>query len=201
MTVPVEETPEEIERRYGVTVEDVRELASHVYPNPIATDPHFGDDPMDPRITDTMVEKWIDRVADSVRSRVVVLSQYQSNTGRWAAIVGSARTAVTNGAAYYVVAAAYPTRAGTNDMSSAAADLRSRYDGELEYLSETLPKLFIDQDAGGVVDPVEGTVGVSPLIGGGPSAIPESLFYHSPYREVGYWDPNRMPPAPGAERY
>lgn len=165
-------------QNFNVTVEDVRGLASHVLPNPIAADPHFGEDSMEPTITDLRIQHWINRVSDSVRARVAVLTQYTENTDRWAAITGSARTAVTNGAAAYTVAAAYPTRAGTNDQANYSAELWARYTDELAYLVE-LPGLFKDQDDSGVVDPGTGYIGVTPRGTRSRSNIPTHLFFHT----------------------
>ena len=195
MTVPgVEPTPEETARRYGVTVGDVRDLASHVNPNPTFNDPHFGNDPMDPTVTDAMVAKWIDNVADSVRARVTVLAQYSTNEGRWAAITGSAKTATLVGAAAWLVSANYPMKAGTNNESY-SAELWTRYTDELAYLSTTLPGLFDDQDDEGVVDPVTGRTGVQPRVTMQYSNIPQDLFY----RRDPYGQNYGQPPAPGSE--
>lgn len=181
MTVSGDETTPTLS--YGVTAGDVRELARHVGDvNPVAVDPEFGETGDGQRvshISDTIIDTWIARVADSVRSRVIVLAKYSSNTDRWAAITGSARTAVLNGAASYYVAAAYPTKAGTNDSSSYSAELWSRYTEEIAYLSTTLPDAFKDADAEGVVDET-GYVGAAPRIAPSPSRIPDSLFFHSP---------------------
>lgn len=189
---------QDTEIRYGVTVRHVRELASHIGRVSGTVDPDFGL----PRaqITDEQIARWIDLVSDSVASRLVALSRYTSNTGLWAGVLGSARTAVTNGAAAYLVSAAFPGRAGVNDQSNYSAELDARFQREMEFLME-LPAVLAD-------DETVGPLPVEPGADGGvrasyrPALIGDDspLFYHT-RPMLGRLDPNvyRRPPAPGAE--
>lgn len=128
---------------YGVTVGHVRQLATHVGFNPSFSDPDFG--PVREQITDNAIGQWIILVAESVTARMSALERYRTDTGRWAAATGSARTAVTNGAASYLVSAAYPAKAGTNDQSNYSAELWGRYQAELNFLT-SLPIAWTDED-------------------------------------------------------
>lgn len=169
-----ETTTEPDPNLFGVTVDAVRWLATHVGPNPISTDPDFGDD--HDEISDTKVMDWIRQVADGVRVYLAVLARHQTNTARWEAIVAAARSAVTAGAASYLVSAAFPTKAGTNRAESYSAELWARYEALVGVLAD-LPKTLAAEDAVGVVDET-GAVGVTPRAYGWASAIPGSLFVH-----------------------
>lgn len=177
---------------YGVTVQRVRELASHIGFDPAFEDPDFG--PTKQQITDEQIRHWITLVADSVTSRTTALRRYSAETDRWAGITGSARTAVTNGAASYLVAAAYPARAGNNEQTAYSAELWRRYEAELQYLQE-LPGIFAEEDAAGA-----GPAGSSGRIRASrrPAYVADdsTLFQRpGPYPVT---DPNRYT-APGAE--
>lgn len=177
---------------YGVTVQHVRELATHIGFDPAYDDPDFG--PTKQQITDTQIRHWITLVADSVASRITALSRYSDATERWAGITGSARTAVTNGAAAYLVAAAYPARAGTNEQSSYSGELWRRYETELQYLTE-LPVIYAEEDAAGNGPEV---VGGRIRSSARPAYVPDdsSLFQRATAYPVA--DQNRYT-APGAE--
>lgn len=187
---------------YGVTVQSVRDLASHVGFDPSLDDPDFG--PTRKQITDPMIGYWIHLVTQSVASRVAMLNRFAQDTDRWAVIIGSARTAVTNGAASYLVAAAFPAKAGTNEQSSYSAELWRRYEAETEILL-SLGTSFDNDDANNGV-----STGVMPVGTYTPQNVPRGsgFFATDPRREDGVRDPNRMHPtrtgyypAPGAEGY
>lgn len=180
---PTEPTPDV----YGVTVDNVRWLATHVGPNPTSSDPDFGDD--HDEISDAKVQDWIEQVADGVRVYLAVLARHSTHAIRWPAILGAARTAVTAGAASYLVSAAYPTKAGTNRNEAYSAELWARYEAMVGLLSD-LPATFATEDAVGVVDET-GAVGVTPIAYGGASSIPPTLFVHQ--------SNDGVPRAPGAE--
>lgn len=183
------------ENPYGVTVQQVRQLASHVGFDPAQGDPEFG--PLRRQITDDAIQHWINLVTSSVAARSASLARFQDQTDRWAVISGSAQTAITNGAASYVVAAAFPEEEG-----GLAADLRARYEAELGSLL-SLGEAFdgVDVSTGTV------TPGVSPVASYTPPSVPRGsgFFATDPYNTVPYYDPNRMNPrtggypAPGAE--
>lgn len=163
---------------YGVTVDQVRELATHVGPDPIAADPDFSD-AVHHTITDAKIQNWIRSVTDGVLAYVSVLGRHRTNTLRWPAIEGAARTAVLNGAAAYLVSAAHPTKAGTNRAENYSAELWERYTAMVELLKD-LPGIYADEDASGIVDEVTGRVGVDPIGYGGQPNIPMGLFHYQP---------------------
>ena len=188
---------------YGVTVAEVRELATHIVPNASIADPDFG--PRRGQITDPMIANWIRLVADSVATRVAMLSRFRDSQTRWGVIEGAARTAVVNGAASYLVAAAFPAKAGTNDQTSYSAELWRRYENELGLLVDLGPILDADDAAGGDGGVVEST-GVMPIASANRPSVPDgSGFFATDPGERVFWDPNRMHPtrggypAPGAE--
>lgn len=184
---------------FGVTAADVRELAAHISRGaPTTHDPDFG--PNRPQITDAQVDRWIHYVADSVRSRIVALTRYSAHTTRWAGILGSARTAVVNGAAAYLVSAAFPGRAGTNEQANYSAELTARYEREMTFLLE-LPAVLEHEDEVNPPPPLPGAdTGIRSW--GSPARIPDDspLFAHT-RPAPGFPDPNiyRRSPAPGAE--
>lgn len=187
---------------YGVTVQQVRELATHIGFDPALSDPDFG--PTRKQITDPMVEHWIALVTDSVQARLTMLSRFQQQTDRWVVLTGSARAAITNGAASYLVAAAYPSKAGTNDQTSYSAELWTRYQDELGTMLD-LGVQFDKDDAAG--DGPYATLGIPPRASYTRTRVPYgSGFFptEAPYLP-GYIDQNRMNPryggypAPGSE--
>lgn len=180
---------EPVQPAYGVSVQNVRDLARHAGTAPYQDDPQFGPD--SEAISDDTIKYWIDTVVSTVTSRVIVLAAYQKHTERWAAVLGSAQAAVLNGAAAYLVDAAFPIRATPNDEASYGAVLRGRYEAELQYLTD-LPEKFAAQDEDGA--PAEdGAVGVQPLINPTPTYLPPGLFLAQP-------QPLPGSRAPGAER-
>lgn len=187
---------------YGVTVQQVRELASHVGFDPALDDPDFG--PTKKQITDAMVAHWIGLVTESVAARTALLSRFQGQHDRWVAITGSARAAVTNGAAAYLVSAAYPSKAGTNDQSSYSAELWKRYETELGMMLD-LGTQFDKDDAAGVGP---SSTAVLPRASYTPPRVPRGNGFFPTESPLTYphRDPNRSwpahgtyPPAPGAE--
>lgn len=183
---------------YGVTVQQVRELATHIGFDPAFNDPDFG--PTRKQITDQMIEHWINLVTDSVQARLNMLARFQHQTERWVVLTGSARAATTNGAASYLVAAAFPAKAGTNDQTSYSAELWSRYQDELGTMLD-LGVQFDKDDAAG--NGPSGVVGIPPRasytrprVPYGSGFFPTEVPLVPPYR-----DQNRMPgyPAPGSE--
>jgi hypothetical protein len=195
--------PEGSTNPYGVTVQQVRELATHVGFDPALDDPDFG--PTRKSITDPMIAHWIMLVTQSVTTRAATLVRFRDNTERWAVIQGAAATAITNGAASYLVAAAFPAKAGTNDQTSYSAELWRRYESELDLLV-SLGSVF-DADDAATGDGA--AAGVSPRASYTPPSVPRGsgFFATDPYNAVRQLDQNRMNPrtggypAPGAEGY
>lgn len=193
--------PEGSTNPFGVTVQQVRELATHVGFDPALDDPDFG--PTRKVITDPMIAHWISLVTQSVTTRAATLIRFKDDTERWAVVEGAARTAITNGAASYLVSAAFPAKAGTNDQTSYSAELWRRYESELDLLLALGPTFDADDAAAG-----GGTTGVSPIASYTPPTVPRgSGFFATDPRRDPYLDPNRMNPrtggypAPGAEGY
>jgi hypothetical protein len=186
---------------FGVTVQDVRNLVTHLAPDPAFSDPDFG--PSRGQITDQMVSHWIRLVADSVATRAAMLARFESDADKWAVIMGAARTAVTNGAASYLVSAAFPGMAGTSDQTSYSAELWRRYEADLGTLVDL--GTILDQ-AGG---PGGSTEGIMPVGSRNrPSVRDGSGFFATDPVDPFYVDPNRMHPrvpgyypAPGSEGY
>ena len=182
---------------FGVTVSDVRELATHIARGAgTNTDPDFG--PNRAQITDAQIARWITYVADSVRSRIIALSRWSTNTGLWSGVVGSARTAVVNGAAAYLVSAAFPGRAGTNDQTNYSAELQGRFDREMAFLMELPAVLEKDEE---ITPPVTGSAAVIRLATSPARITDDSELFHHTRGTTAPPDPNiyRRTPAPGGE--
>lgn len=187
---------------YGVTVQQVRELATHIGFDPSLEDPDFG--PTRKQITDQMIEHWISLVTDSVQARLTMLARFQHQTERWVVLTGSARAAVTNGAASYLVSAAFPAKAGTNDQTSYSSELWSRYQDELGTLLD-LGVQFDKDDAAG--NGPTGVSGIPPRASYTRPRVPRGNGFFPTESPLGapYLDQNRMNPrtggypAPGAE--
>lgn len=183
---------EPVQPSYVVSVKNVRDLARHAGNAPYQDDPQFGPD--SEAISDDTIQYWIDTVSSTVTSRVVVLAAYQRHTERWAAVLGSAQAAVLNGAAAYLVDAAFPAMATPNNEASYGAVLRARYETELQYLTD-LPAAFAAQDEDGAVTD-DGTVGVQPLINPTPTYLPPGLFNARPQPFPGARAPGAESPWP-----
>lgn len=193
----------EVTNPYGVTVQQVRELASHIRFDPAMEDPDFG--PTRSQITDQMIAHWISLVTDSVATRLNMLARFQSQPDRWAVFTGSARAAVTNGAAAYLVSAAYPAKAGTSDQASYSAELWSRYQDELGTIID-LGVQFDKDDADGVGP--SASTGLMPVGSFTAPRVPygNGFFPTEDPANPAYLDQNRMHPtrrgyypAPGGE--
>lgn len=118
---------------WGVTVEDVSALAPHVPIGeaPANTDPVYGGR-ADRRITENEVEQWITDV--SARADVALARRSQLNEADQSRIAAAVKGLVANGAAAYLVAAAFPAKAGLNDNTSYSAQLEARFNlGLAEY--------------------------------------------------------------------
>lgn len=135
----------EVPVTFGCTVDDVLRLL----PGITVTDtPAEG--PSNPRymgqgrtVTRADVEGFIVQVATRVSARLwrfaLTPSQFREN------ITTMARDLVANGAASYVHAAVFPGSTSPNDGSSYAAVLWSRFQTDLDRVSDTVDKI-IDED-------------------------------------------------------
>lgn len=129
---------------WGVTVDEVSALAPHVTikadsAEPLTNDPVFG--ATQPRaITNQMVERYILDVAARVDMRTIKAKAITDEAtlekiGRWA------HDLTVNGAASYMVAAAFPSKAGLNDQSSLSAELWNRFQTGLTELASVIDEL------------------------------------------------------------
>lgn len=119
---------------WGVTVAEVAALASHADITAGTTaDPEFGA-ANDRRVKTQDVTRWIESVEATVdlklRKRTALAADAQER------LKAAAKTVVLNGAAAYLVDAAYPARAGVGDNSSYGNVLWNRYNTGLAELVE-----------------------------------------------------------------
>lgn len=154
------------EPAWGVTVAEVAALASHADLKPgSVTDPEFGN-AVTRSVTSLDTKRWIENVAADVDLRLHRRSQLTAEPQ--AKIVKAAKTVILNGAASYLVDAAYPARAGVNDNSSYGAVLWNRYKTGLEELVELIDE-WIAKDKEEEEENAEGSLGIS-------SFFPEPKF-------------------------
>jgi len=130
---------------WGVTVAEVAELASHSeLNNESASDPEFGN-ANDREVTTQDVERWIANVEATVdlklRKRAALTPEAQAR------VLAAGKTVVLNGAAAYLVDAAYPARTGVGDNSSYGSVLWNRYKAGLEELKTEIDE-WVEQGAG-----------------------------------------------------
>jgi len=140
---------------WGVTVEEVHALAPHV---PINDSPDVAPDPVwdgavNQAVTSAQVEAWIGQVANRAAMRLHQFDTLTDET-RQGIVEGAAHDAVVNGAASYLVAAAYPAMSAPNEDVSYAQVLWGRFTATMNETAETLDK-WADSDG-----PASGTGGV-----------------------------------------
>lgn len=126
---------------WGVTVAEVSALAPHVPigPTPEPTDPVFGGR-ADRRITTDEVEQWIADV--SARADAALIQRTKLSTEDQERITTAVHDLVVNGAASYLVAAAFPAKAGVNDNTSYSGLLWDRFVTGLAELSALVADLI-----------------------------------------------------------
>jgi hypothetical protein len=136
---------------WGVTVEDVSALAPHVpigeAPANVTADPVYGGR-ADRRITADEVQQWITDV--SARADVALARRSQLSAEDQSRISAAVKGLVANGAAAYLVAAAFPAKAGLNDNTSYSAQLEARFNlGLAEYAAmiESLIEVAVSPEA------------------------------------------------------
>lgn len=149
---------------FGTLVDDVYDLTPEVER---VTDPNQSNLPTP--ITEDTVGRYITSVSSAVAAGI----------GPWGTLTGgsldavkaAARTVVANGAASYLQAARYPSRAGVND-SSYAGVLWQRYESGLAALKAEVARI-IDAGTGTGPDPEDPLVGSN----GGPfGSFPLTYF-------------------------
>lgn len=158
---------------WGVSVEDVSALAPHIV---IADDPGPAPDPAplgDPynkttirKVTRSQVEAFIADITAQVDFRLQVRDRV-TNEAYAGRLDKMAQDVITNGAAWYLVAAAFPVKAGTNENTNYSAELKARFERGLDLLAE------------GLAAYIKAGVGVAPLEA---AAVPASIRpnFHAP---------------------
>ena len=143
-------------RTWGVGLDDVSRLAPQVsvldldaQGGPPTADPEYGGRTRS--ITTEDVRRWIHEVAARVNARITVLGLESAGLGDTLHVV--AHDATANGAAAYLVDAAFPARSGVNDQASYGAVLWARYReamDELQALADAIERRR-EADAGAAV--------------------------------------------------
>lgn len=172
---------------WGVTVDEVSALAPHITikadPNePLNSDPVFG--ATVPRaVTVSQVENFIEDVASRVDIRILKF-QTITDTAVKDRIARAAHDLTVNGAGSYLVAAAFPAKAGLNDGSSLSAELWNRFSSGLENLVLAVNEWTTPGE--------DGTVGIVP-------AHANEGFFQSPlFPDVPQYGGGRDCPYPGS---
>lgn len=135
---------------WGVTVEEVSALAPHITIKADPAEPLSGDLTFGatvPRaVTVSQVERFIEDVAARVDMRLLrmALITDQAIKNR---IEAGAHDLTVNGAGSYLVAAAFPAKAGLNDNSSLSAELWRRFTEGLEALATAVTE-WTDPNSG-----------------------------------------------------
>jgi len=159
---------------WGVEVSDVLALAPHVTVLPAApqgeptTDPDYGVGTQR-AITQTQVEGFIADVASRVSAHRMSLVVHGESIG--AALDVLAADAVKNGAAAYLVDAAFPARAGVNDSASYGQVLWARYQSAIDSMTDMANRVR-DVDGSVPGDTFGNASGYFP-----PSAFPDGYFW------------------------
>lgn len=158
--------PDILGLEWGVTVEQVSTLAPHI-PIQKKQAPAPGEPPayalpaLDPVfknantriITEDEVLGFIETVTAIVRGRVLRASKLPDTAPYLAYLAAAGAGVIANGAAHYLVAAAFPLKAGTNDNTSYAEVLRLRFEEGLAELLKGLADALEDAEGEGALPP------------------------------------------------
>lgn len=155
-----------------VSVETVSALAPHIAistgtnpPPPVGNDVY--NQPQIRKVTAAQVDKFIDDITSMVDLRLFRRNRVKNEAFK-ASLDKAAMDIIANGAGSYLVAAAFPTKAGINDNTNYSAELWRRYTEALEALEKLLDKFL----AGGGPD-----VEPDPAAGGRIfSSFPKTFF-------------------------
>lgn len=133
---------------WGVSVEQVSALAPHIPISNAGTpalpaDPAYGD-ANERTITRGEVEAWIKNVSAILGGRILRASKLPDTHPYFAYLEVAAATCITSGAAHYLVAAAFPLKAATNDQTSYAEVLRLRFEEGLDEIKAALDGAIAD---------------------------------------------------------
>lgn len=151
--------------QWGVSVQDVLALAPHVTVVPADSttpvpDPEYGVGTQR-GIREVQVEGWVKDVASRVQAHRISLGvdvpEVQEGLDTLAA------DAVKNGAAAYLVDAAFPARSGVNDQASYGQVLWARYQSALDAMAAIADRVRPGGE-GGLQLPQGGAVGFFPPV-------------------------------------
>ncbi|QKY79776.1 hypothetical protein SEA_BUMBLE_10 [Arthrobacter phage Bumble] len=159
---------------WGVNVEAVSALAPHV----TIHDTSSPEAPADPvysspsvrRITRGQVEGWISSVSARVSGRLWRLPELPEDHPARPGILVAAQDVVANGAAAYLVDAAFPAKAAPNENTSYGAVLWARYNDGLAELEGRIGIVLDALRPGGAVSGPAAASSESP-----PPLFPDSI--------------------------
>ncbi len=157
---------------WGVSVDDVSALAPHIV---IANDPGPAPEPLplgDPynkstvrKVTRSQVEAFIVDITAQVDLRLYRLDRVTDPSPFRLKVDAAAKDVITNGAGSYLVSAAFPVKAGTNENTNLSAELYRRYKDGLDALVATIEGF------------IKAGVGLEPEATAAPSIRP---LFHAP---------------------
>lgn len=132
---------------WGVSVEQVKALAPHItitetIPGTPGDDVAFAGS-QERHVTTDQVSSWITDVSARVSLRIHRRSKI-TNDIMTATITAAAHDLVLNGSGSYLVAAAFPTKAGLNDNTSYSAELWRRFTEGLDELEKAIDEWLVD---------------------------------------------------------
>jgi len=137
---------------WGVSTDEVTALAPHITittspaPAPGEDKPWGGT--AQAQVSAAQVTSWIQDVAARVSMRIHRRSKI-TDAPMTATIAAAAHDLVLNGAGSYLVAAAFPAKAGTNDNTSYSAELWRRFTEGLDELEKAIDEWLADNPGAG----------------------------------------------------
>ncbi|ALY10279.1 hypothetical protein SEA_JKERNS_11 [Arthrobacter phage JKerns] len=138
-------------QKWGVTVDEVSALAPHIglydgsTTEPTPADDVFGETAKG-KVSRADVERFIADVAGRVELRLLRLPRLIPDTATATVIARACHDVVVNGAAHYLVAAAFPSNAGLNDDTTLSGLLWKRFEDGLDDLAAQLDGVIKDGD-------------------------------------------------------
>lgn len=155
--------PESTGQDWGVTVEQVSALAPHIpialntvggtAPAPAAIDPIYKNSNTRV-IKENEVSQFIADTSAIVRGRLLRAARLPETSPYHAYLAVAGAAVVKNGAAHYLVAAAFPINASPNTNTSYAEVLRLRFEEGLNELEDALNKAIGDAKEDGEIVPL-----------------------------------------------
>lgn len=142
-----ETTPE----TWGVSVAEVQALAPHITITETAPEQPAGETAWEGskqrHVTEAQVSGWVVDVASRVSLRIHRRSRIKDAT-MTAVITAAAHDLTLNGAGSYMIAAAFPAKAGTNDSTNYSSELWRRFTTGLDELDTAIDEWLADNEAG-----------------------------------------------------